>query len=171
MDPYARRVPDLRQARPVPPPAGSDERSRAGEAGQVTGWLYRARRTLRTGVGLGIGEQAGPGRVGPPPGTCATRETDMHSRARGEVSCRHRHRKVAQGSAARAPPAVWASSSPAHGAGAEHRPAGYSLGPQDLQKGSSKPVGVWCSITTRFAVRIWPTAVIPGRPCPERSSD
>ena len=115
------------------------------------------------------------------PRAAATRETDMHSRARArslhstaervsralgsaklEVSCLHTRRQWVQAKRRRRttscvglhPTGTWARCRATV-------PRDTPWAPQALQKGSSNPIGIRHSITARLAVRYWPTAVSP----------
>ena len=125
------------------------------------------------------------------PRMAATRQTDMHSRARArsphstaervsralgsaklEVSCLHTRRQPVQ--AKRRTRTTSCVGLHPTGTWARRRatvPRDTPWAPQALQKGSSNPIGMRHSITARLAVRCWPTAVSPRAPGPGRSSD
>ena len=115
------------------------------------------------------------------PRAAATRETDMHSRARArsphstaawvsrvlgsakvEVSCLHTRRQWVQAKRRRRttscvglhPTGTWARCRATV-------PRDTPWAPQALQNGSSNPIGMRHSITACLAVRCWPTAVSP----------
>ena len=122
------------------------------------------------------------------PRAAATRETDMHSRARArsphstaervsralgsaklEVSCLHTRRQWVQAKRRRRttscvglhPTGTWARCRATV-------PRDTPWAPQALQKGSSNPIGMRHSITARLAVRCWPTAVSPKASSPRK---
>ena len=122
------------------------------------------------------------------PRAAATRETDMHSRARArsphstaervsralgsaklEVSCLHTRRQWVQAKRRRRtsscvglhPTGTWARRRATV-------PRACPWAPQALQNGSSNPIGIRHSITARSAVRCWPTAVSPRASSPRK---
>ena len=122
------------------------------------------------------------------PRAAATRQTDMHSRARArsphstaawvsrvlgsakvEVSCLHTRRQWVQAKRRRRttscvglhPTGTWARRRTTV-------PRDTPWAPQALQNGSSNPIGIRHSITARLAVRCWPTAVSPRASSPRK---